>query len=109
MVPARDLYDLDRVQDSLPGSASRDVIPDFAPQSDRIDLTGIDADTTPAGQSGVHLGRFRGTHRGRAQLGFFASGGNIIVRGSTDGGHPSPSSQIQLSALTGIGGYAFFL
>ena len=46
---ARDLYDFDRVQDSLPGAANRDVIGDLAPQSDRIDLTGIDADTNRAG------------------------------------------------------------
>ena len=54
---ARDLYDLDRVQDSLPG-ASGDVIGDFAPQSDRIDLTGIDADTTLPGNQAF---RFVGT------------------------------------------------
>ena len=104
---ARDIYDFDRVQDSLPGSANRDVIGDLAPQSDRIDLTGIDADTTMAGNQAF---RFVGTDplTGPGQLGFRVSGANAIVRGSTDGDTAS-ELEIQLTGLTGIGGYVFYL
>jgi Ca2+-binding RTX toxin-like protein len=104
---ARDLYDFDRVQDSLPGATNRDVIGDLAPQSDRIDLTGIDADATRAGNQAF---RFVGADplTGPGQLGFRVSGGNTIVRGSTDG-DTAPELEIQLTALTGIGGYVFYL
>ena len=84
------------------------MIGDFAPQSDRIDLTGIDADTTRAGQSGVPLGRHDAARPAPGQLGFFASGGNTIVRASTDA-DAAAEFQIQLTGLTGIGGYVFYL
>ena len=45
---------------------------------------------------------------GAGQLGFFVSGGNTIVHGSTDA-DAAAEFQIQLTALTGIGGYAFSL
>ena len=103
----RDLYDLDRVQDSLPGSANRDVIGDLAPQSDRIDLTGIDADTT---RSGNQAFRFVGDVplSGSGQLGYRLSGGDTIVRASTDA-DAAPELEIRLTGLTGIGGYVFYL
>jgi len=91
----------------LPGSANRDVIGDLAPQSDRIDLTAIDADATLPGNQAF---RFVDTAPldGAGQLGFFVSSGNTIVRGSTDA-DAAAEFQIQLTALTGIGGYAFYL
>ena len=104
---ARDLYDLDRVQDSLPGAASRDVIGNLVPQSDRIDLTGIDADTTQAGNQSF---RWVDTASltGPGQLGYFTSGSNTIVRGSTDA-DAGAELEIQLTGLTGVGDFVFYL
>jgi hypothetical protein len=103
----RDLYDLDRVQDSLPGPNDRDLILDLAPQSDRIDLTGIDADTTiPGNQAFTWVGTADFT--GPGQLGYFRSGSDVIVRGSIDADTTS-ELHIQLAGLTGIGGYVFYL
>jgi predicted outer membrane repeat protein len=104
---ARDLYDFDRVQDSLPGSANRDVIGDLAPQSDRINLTGIDADTTMAGNQAF---RFVATDplTGPGQLGYRLSGDNTIVRASTDA-DAGAELEIQLTGLSGVGDFVFYL
>ena len=65
------------------GSASRDVITDFAHGRDKIDLTGIDADTTVAGNQAF---RWVGTAAlpAPASSAIFTSGGNTIMRASTD-------------------------
>jgi Ca2+-binding RTX toxin-like protein len=78
----RDLYDFNAVADSPPG-AGRDVVTDFVPGQDVIDLAGIDADTTiPGDQSFRWVGK--ATLTGAAQLGYYTTGGNTIVRASTD-------------------------
>ena len=78
----RDMYDFNAVADS-PVGANRDVIKDFVHLSDIIDVAGIDADTTlPGDQSFRWVGR--ATLTGAAQLGYYVSGGNTIVRASTD-------------------------
>ena len=79
----RDLYALKSVADS-PAGSGRDVIKDFAPGQDVIDVGAIDADeTTPGRQSFRWVGK--ATLTGAAQLGYYVSGGNTIVRASTDG------------------------
>jgi hypothetical protein len=78
----RDLYDFNAVADS-PAGAGRDVIGDFAPGQDNIDLAGVDADSTiPGDQSFRWVGK--ATLTGAAQLGYYVAGGNTIVRASTD-------------------------
>ena len=65
------------------GATKRDVITDFLHLTDDIDLAGIDADTTVAGNQAF---RWVGTAAltGAGQVGFFTSGGNTIIRGSND-------------------------
>ena len=94
---ARDLYDFDRVQDSLPGSANRDVITDFAPGSDKIDLTGIDADAPVAGNQAFTWVDGNAL-TGAGQLGFFTSGADTTVRASIDA-DATAEFQIQLTGL----------
>jgi serralysin len=78
----RDLYDFNAVAES-PAGAGRDVVTDFAPGQDVIDLAGIDADATiPGDQSFRWVGK--ATLTGAAQLGYYVAGGNTIVRASTD-------------------------
>jgi Ca2+-binding RTX toxin-like protein len=78
----RDLYAFKSVQDS-PAGAGRDVMKDFVPGQDVIDVSDIDADsTTPGQQSFRWVGK--ATLTGAAQLGYYVSGGNTIVRASTD-------------------------
>ena len=78
----RDTCDFNAVADS-PAGARRDVVKDFAPGQDVLDLAGIDADSTmPGDQSFRWVGK--ATLTGAAQLGYFITGGNTIVRASTD-------------------------
>ena len=78
----RDTWDFNAIADS-PASASRDVIRDFTPGQDVIDLAGIDADATlPGDQSFRWVGKAVLT--GAAQLGYYVSGGNTTIRASTD-------------------------
>ena len=66
-----------------PAGATRDVVTDFDPASDVLDLAGIDADSTvPGNQSFRWVAK--ATLTGAAQLGYFTSGGMTIVRASTD-------------------------
>ncbi|MFZ1429293.1 MAG: right-handed parallel beta-helix repeat-containing protein, partial [Geminicoccaceae bacterium] len=90
----RDLYAFRSVQDS-PARTGRDVVKDFAPGQDVIDVSNIDADsTTPGQQSFRWVGK--ATLTGAAQLGYFVSGGNTIVRASTDA-DAQPELEIQLT------------
>ena len=71
-----------RVQDS-PAGNGRDVIKDFVPAQDVIDVSDIDADSSlPRDQSFRWVGKAVLT--GVAQIGYYVSGGNTIVRASTD-------------------------
>ena len=78
----RDLYAFRSVQDS-PAGAGRDVIEDFVPGQDVIDVGNLDADSALPGQQTFRwVGK--ATLTGAAQLGYHVAGGNTIVRASTD-------------------------
>ncbi len=92
----RDVYDFDKVQDS-PAGASRDVIKDFVPGQDVIDLAGVDGDrTTPGNQAFRWVGK--ATLTGTAQLGYYVSGNTTIVRASNDA-DAAPEIEIQLNGV----------
>jgi hypothetical protein len=93
----RDLYDFDAVADSAAGRATRDVITDFDHLVDKLDLMGLDADPTAAGDQAF---RWMGTAAltGAGQVGFFTSGGHTIVRASTDA-DAAAEFQIELSGI----------
>ena len=78
----RDTWDFNEVADS-PAGATRDVVTDFAPGQDVLDLAGIDADSTVPGNQCFRWVD-KATLTGAAQLGYFVSGGMTIVRASTD-------------------------
>ena len=90
----RDLYAFRAVQDSPPGTG-RDVIKDFAPGQDVIDVGNIDADSTVPGQQSFRwVGK--ATLTGAAQLGYYLSGNTTIVRASTDA-DAKPEVEIELN------------
>ena len=90
----RDTWDFNDVADS-PAGATRDLVTDFAPGQDVIDLAGIDADTTvPGNQSFRWVAKAVLT--GAAQLGYFTTGAMTIVRASTDA-DAAPELEIQLT------------
>ena len=93
----RDLYDVNAVAESGVGATKRDVITDFLHLTDDIDLMGIDADTTVAGNQAF---RWVGTSAltGAGQVGFFTSGGNTIIRGSNDA-DAAKEFEIQLDGI----------
>ena len=78
----RDLYAFRSIKESPTGSG-RDVIRDFVPGQDVIDVSTIDANSTVLGQQTF---RWVGTAvpTGAAQLGYYVTGSNTIVRASTD-------------------------
>jgi hypothetical protein len=74
---------------------------------DDLDLAGIDAD---AGAAGDQAFRFVGTAAltGAGQVGYFVSGGNTIVRGSTDA-DSTAELQVQLNGLVPLTVDDFYL
>ena len=92
----RDLSDVNQTSAS-PVGANRDVITDFDHLTDDIDLSGIDANTTVAGNQSF---RWVGTAAltGAGQLGYITSSGNTIVRMSTDADAAS-EGEIQLTGI----------
>jgi Ca2+-binding RTX toxin-like protein len=96
----RDVVDLDRAAHSGPTSGARDVVADFAHLVDDLDLAGIDADATAAGDQAF---RFVGTAAltGAGQVGYFTSGGNTVVRASTDA-DGAAELQVQLNGLVSL-------
>jgi Ca2+-binding RTX toxin-like protein len=101
-----DLYDYNLTKAS-PAGARRDVITDFDHLVDKIDLMGIVADTTVAGNQDFRwVGGAALTGPGEA--GYFTSGGNIIVRMSTDADAAS-ESEIQLNGIKTLSELDFYL
>ena len=74
------------------------MITDFAHGSDKIDLTGIDADTTHAGNQAFHWVGTAALGTMPGEVGYFRSGGDTIVLGSIDSDSAS-EFQIQLSGI----------
>ncbi|MGD9510816.1 MAG: right-handed parallel beta-helix repeat-containing protein [Geminicoccaceae bacterium] len=101
----RDLYDYDGTAESRPGA--RDVIKDFAHLTDKLDLMGIDADTTVAGNQTFH---WVGTDplSGPGEVGFFTSGGNTIVQASTDA-DAGAEFALQLTGIKALTATDFYL
>ena len=105
---ARDLYDFNAVADSKAGASSRDVITDFAHGTDKIDLMGLDADTTVAGNQAFD---WVGTAAlsGPGEVGYFISGGTTtIIRASNDADAAS-EFEIQLTGIKTLTAIDFYL
>ena len=102
----RDLYDYNLASAS-PVGAGRDVITDFDHLVDKIDLMGIDADATMAGNQAF---RWVGTAAltGAGEVGFFTSGGNTIIRMSTDTDSVA-EAEIQLTGIKTLTATDFYL
>ena len=83
------------------------MITDFDHLVDDIDLSGIDANITVAGNQAF---RWVGTAAltGAGQLGYFTSGGNTIIRMSTDADAAS-EGEIQLNGIKALTAVDFYL
>ena len=103
----RDLYDFNAVAESGVGTTNRDVITDFDHLVDDIDLMGMDANTTIAGNQAF---RWVGTSAltGAGQLGYFTASGNTIIRGSNDADAAS-EFEIQLNGIKTLTADDFYL
>ena len=102
----RDTYDLNSTSASAVGTA-RDVITDFVHLTDKIDLIGIDADSTVAGNQAF---RWVGSAAltGPGEVGFFTSGGNTIIRISNDA-DAAAEAEIQLTGIKTLSALDFYL
>ena len=105
---ARDLYDFDRIQDSPDGSAERDVITDFAPGSDHIDLTEIDANNRAGGNQMFRWVGTEGLGTTPGAVGYFTASGNTIIHASVDA-DTTPEFQIQLTGIKTLTAVDFYL
>jgi serralysin len=76
----------------------RDVVTDFAPGEDALDLAGVDANTTAAGDQAFRFVGTAGLGTTSGAVGYFSSGGNTIVRASTDA-DSTAELEIQLTGL----------
>jgi Ca2+-binding RTX toxin-like protein len=108
-----DIYRFLSVSDSQVGAA-RDVLTDFAPGLDKIDLSEIDANTTIAGdQAFTFIGTapFGTPPHGVGQVNYFISGSNLIVQAEIEGdGNLNVDMQIQLNGgLAAIAATDFIL
>ncbi|MFC3073006.1 beta strand repeat-containing protein [Shinella pollutisoli] len=73
-------------RDSTAGASGRDVIDDFSrAQRDRIDLTGIDADTKAGGNQAFRFIADDAFHRRAGELRYEKKGGDTHVQGDVDG------------------------
>ena len=104
----RDLYDFNKVAESGVGGSNRDVITDFQHLTDKLDLAGIDADPTIAGDQAFRFVGRSGLGTSPGTGGFFTSGGNTIVQASNDADNTA-EFQIQLTGPITITAEDFFL
>ena len=103
----RDLYDYNLVADS-PVGTGRDVIADFAPGIDDLDLAGVDADNTVAGDQAFRFVGTAGLGTTPGAVGYLVSGGNTVVRASTDADGTAELA-IQLTGLKTLTVEDFYL
>lgn len=80
-----DTFDYNAISDSRPGAANRDVITGFQQGLDRIDLSGIDADTSST-QDDAFVFVTEATNEVQPNwLNWFQAGGDTFVQGDVDG------------------------
>ena len=104
----RDTFDFNTVNDSRVGASARDVITDFTHGTDKIDLSGIDADTTKPGDQAFHWVGSAAFTGAPGELGFFTSGANTVIQASNDG-DATGELQIQLSGHPALSASDFYL
>jgi hypothetical protein len=86
----------------------RDVIGDFAPGTDDLDLAGVDADATVPGDQAFRFVGTAGLGTTPGAVGYYTSGGNTIVRASTDA-DSTAELEIQLAGLVALTVDDFYL
>jgi Ca2+-binding RTX toxin-like protein len=104
----RDVVDLDAAAHSGVGASKRDMVADFAHLADRLDLSGIDADATVAGNQGFRFVGTAGLGTTPGAVGYFVSNGNTIVHGSTDL-DGAAELEVQLAGLVPLSAQDFYL
>lgn len=80
-----DTFDYNAVSDSPRGAGNRDVIVGFQPGVDRIDLSGIDANTATASDNAFVFVTAQTDEVQPHWLNWFQAGGNTYVQGDVDG------------------------
>ena len=97
----RDLFDFNTVNDSRVGASVRDLITDFIVNQDKIDLAGIDADATRAGDQAFRwVGSTAFAANRPGEVGWFTSGTNTIIHANTDA---DSADEFQLQLTGNIG------
>lgn len=102
---ATDVFVFASIADSRPGAATRDVIQNFVSGRDDIDLSGIDANTTRAGNQAF---TFNGATAKANAVWFVDIGSDLVLRGDVNGDGRA-DFEIQLAALNQIRAGDFLL
>ena len=104
-----DVFDIDALAHSTVGT-NRDVITDFTPGSDDLDLSTIDArSATPAVNDAFSFLAARGAaFTGAGQVRWYQTGGNTLVEANADA-NLAPDLQIQLTGLKTLSAADFVL
>src|SRR4029079_10429497 len=98
-----------KLTDSGTTNATRDLITDFAPGEDTIDLSAIDANGSAAGDTAfnfIGVAHFSGT-RGELRQGF--SNGNTIISGDVNGDGSADFSIVLKGGLFLLSGASDFV
>jgi len=104
-----DVFDFNSVLDSGTGVGKRDIITDFSPGFDKIDLSSIDANPNIAGnQAFTFIGTNDFTGVGQVSISISPSTGGLRVLLNTDADAQS-DMQIELTNLTTLSKDDFFL
>lgn len=99
-----DVFDFNTITETVVGAA-RDVVQNFTRQSDRIDLSTIDADTTANGNDSFSFAAQTATAH---SVWYVVSGSNVIVRGDVNG-DTTADFEILVQGLTALGTGDFVL
>jgi serralysin len=73
------------IGDSGVGAGHRDIITDFVSGTDKIDFSGIDANTNTVGNQAFQLIGSAGFSNVAGQLRFFSEAGSTLVEGDVNG------------------------
>jgi Ca2+-binding RTX toxin-like protein len=101
-----DRFVFEEVGDSVPGWGRRDGILDFTRGSDRIDLTGIDANTSESGNQAFSWISASSFDKIEGQLRISEGNGFMVVQGDVNG-DGNPEFEIQITGTASIEKSAF--
>ncbi|EPX75630.1 calcium-binding protein [Salipiger mucosus] len=104
----RDRFIYFNAAESRPGAGSRDVITDFAPGEDRIEISRFDADTTQGFKQAFDFVGLNGLSGTAGELGYRHENGDTVVEADMDG-DGRPDFEIELAGVLSLAADDFLI